>query len=309
MTKLNNYSIFVVLNKYYILLNKKEIIEKFKSIGFKEYEAKVFIVLMKGIPMSVPEIADDAKLLRNSIYDTLKAFAQKGFCNEIETSSTLKYQIINPEVIVGKLEKEYTESMRKNLATLKGTFGELESFYKTNPAVSDDKIDNVELVRGFNKHRVQKYIELINNAKFEILSMNRLRGIITDEINDFTKKFVKKGGVIRSIYKISLDFRVKKNDKIVNASNEDLIKVCEMFERFGEEVKLTAIEIPNMVIIDREKIFLNLAGNSVSSKDKQTDLIVNNKQYAGNMYDLFVNYWERSATVKEYQSTLKIHHK
>lgn len=289
-------------------MDKKNIIDKFKSLGFREYEAKVFIVLMKGIPMSVPEIAKEAKLLRNSIYDTLKIFAQKGFCNEIETSSTLRYQIINPEVIIGKLEKDYMDSMRKNLSILKSTFGELETFYKEKPAVSDDKIDNVELVRGFNKHRVLKYIELINNAKFEILSMNRLRGIITDEINDFTKKFVRKGGVIRSIYRISLDFRVKKNDKVVYASNEDLIKVCEMFERFGEEVKLTAIEIPNMVIIDREKIFLNLAGNSESSKDKQTDLIVNNKQYAENMCDLFHNYWERSATIKEYQRTLELYH-
>lgn len=289
-------------------MDKKNIIDKFKSLGFREYEAKVFIVLMKGIPMSVPEIAKEAKLLRNSIYDTLKIFAQKGFCNEIETSSTLRYQIINPEVIIGKLEKDYMDSMRQNLSILKSTFGELETFYKEKPAVSDDKIDNVELVRGFNKHRVLKYIELINNAKFEILSMNRLRGIITDEINDFTKKFVRKGGVIRSIYRISLDFRVKKNDKVVYASNEDLIKVCEMFERFGEEVKLTAIEIPNMVIIDREKIFLNLAGNSESSKDKQTDLIVNNKQYAENMCDLFHNYWERSATIKEYQRTLELYH-
>lgn len=287
-------------------MDKKAIVEKFKSIGFKEFEAKVFIVLMKGIPMSVPEIADEAKLLRNSIYDTLKTFAEKGFCNIIETNTTLKYQIINPEVIIGKLEKDYTESLRNKLSVLKNTFGELDSFYKDNPATSDDKADNVELIRGFNKHRVLKYMELIKSAKKEILSMNKLKGIVTDDINDFSLDFIKRGGAIRSIYKISLDFRVKKGDKTINASNEDLIHVCEMFERFGEEVKLTAIEIPNMVIIDREKIFLNLAGNKNSPNHKQTDLIVNDKLYAENMRDLFLNYWERSATIKEYQGSLDI---
>ncbi len=289
-------------------MDKKAIVEKFKSIGFKEFEAKVFIVLMKGIPMSVPEIADEAKLLRNSIYDTLKTFAEKGFCNIIETNTTLKYQIINPEVIIGKLEKDYTESLRNKLSVLKNTFGELDSFYKDNPATSDDKADNVELIRGFNKHRVLKYMELIKSAKREILSMNKLKGIVTDDINDFSLDFIKRGGTIRSLYKISLDFRVKKGDKTINASNEDLVNVCRMFEKNGEEVKLTAIEIPNMVIIDREKIFLNLTGAPETLKNKQTDLVINDRQYAENMHDLFNNYWERSATPEEFHNTIKQYH-
>jgi len=289
-------------------MDKNQIIEKFKSIGFKEFEAKVFVVLMKGIPMSVPEIADEAKLLRNSIYDTLKLFAEKGFCNIIETNTTLKYQIINPDVIIGKLEKDYTESLRSKLTVLKSTFGELDEFYKKNPASSEDNADNVELIRGFNKHRVLKYMELIKSAKREILSMNRLKGIVTDEINEFSVKFVKGGGVIRSLYRISLDFRVKKGDKTVKASNEDLINVCRSFEKNGEEVKLTAIEIPNMVVIDREKVFVNLTGDSNSPANKQTDLLINDRQYARNMCDLFNSYWERSATPEEFHNTIKQYH-
>ncbi|MBN8585989.1 MAG: hypothetical protein J0M37_12940 [Ignavibacteria bacterium] len=285
-------------------MDKKIIIDKFKSIGFKEFDAKVFIVLMKGIPMSVPEIADEAKLLRNSIYDTLKHFAEKGYCNIIETNTTLKYQIINPEVIIGKLEKDYNENLKNKISVLKDTFGELESFYKQNPAESDDKTDNVELIRGFNKHRVLKYMGLIKSAKKEILSMNRLKGIVTDDINDFSLNFIKGGGSIRSLYKISLDFRVKKGDKTVNASNDDLLNICRVFESYGEQVKLTSIEIPNMVIIDREKVFVNLAGDPGSQKNKQTDLVINDRQYAENMYDLFENYWERSAAPSEFQEII-----
>lgn len=285
-------------------MDKKTIVEKFKSIGFKEFEAKVFIVLMKGIPLSVPEIAEEAKLLRNSIYDTLKLFAEKGFCNIIETNTTLKYQIINPDVIIGKLEKDYSDNLKNKLTVLKDTFDELESFYSRNPAESDDKADNVELIRGFNKHRVLKYMDLIKSAKKEILSMNRLKGIVTDNINEFSVNFIKQGGSIRSIYKISLDFRVKKGDKTINASNDDLINICQMFESYGEQVKLTSIEIPNMVIIDREKVFLNLTGSSGSNRNKQTDLVINDRQYAENMYDLFENYWERSAAPEEFREII-----
>jgi len=90
-------------------MNQKELIEKLKSIGFKEYEAKIFLVLLKGIPMSATEIAKESGLIRNSIYDTLKSFAERGYCNEIETSTVLKYQIIDPQVIVDKVEREFNE--------------------------------------------------------------------------------------------------------------------------------------------------------------------------------------------------------
>ncbi len=286
-------------------MNHKEIIENLKSAGFKEYEAKIIIVLMKGIPMSASEIAKEAKLIRNSIYDTLKSFAGRGYCNEIETNTTLKYQLINPGIIIGKVEKENEEANKTRMNTLKNTFGSLQEYYKKNSPISDDSVDNVELIRGFNKLRVAKYMELINSAKFEVLSMNRLKGLITEEINEFTRNFTQNKGVIKTLYKISLDFKVMKDGKAVNASDTDLIKVCEMFESYGEEVKLTAIEIPNMVIIDREKVFMNIAGDKTQVKNKQTDLIINDKLITENMRDLFMNYWELSATLKEYQDTLK----
>jgi hypothetical protein len=166
-----------------------------------------------------------------------------------------------------------------------------------------ERNDNVELIRGFNKLRLAKYMELINGAKSEILGMNRIKGLITEEINSFTKNFTRKGGVIKSLYKISLDFKVQKGNKAVNATNEDLVNVCEMFESFGEEVRLTAIDIPNMVIIDREKVYLNITGEKAVAQNKQTDLIINDKLYTENMRDLFENYWEKSATINEYKNT------
>ncbi len=283
---------------------KKDIIERLKSIGFKEYEAKIFVVLMKGIPMSVSEIAKEANLIRNSIYDTLKSFAERGYCNEIETNTILKYQLISPEIITGKVEKEINESNKKRVITFKDTVEELNNFYKKNTQKSEYRIDNVELIRGFNKHRLTKYMELINTAKFEILGMNRIKGLITTEINEFSKNFIKKGGVIKSLIKISLDFKVIRGGNAVNASNDDLVNLCEMFEKYGEEIKLTSIDIPNMVILDREKIFLNITGDKALAQNKQTDLIINDKQYTENMRDLFMNYWEKSATIAEYKENI-----
>ena len=62
---------------------KEDIIEKLKELGFKEYESKVFSVLLKGSLMRASEIAKEAKIVRNSIYDILKSFVEKGGMNKI----------------------------------------------------------------------------------------------------------------------------------------------------------------------------------------------------------------------------------
>jgi sugar-specific transcriptional regulator TrmB len=283
-------------------LNQKELIEKFKSIGFKEYEAKIFLVLFKGIPMSASEIAKECNLIRNSIYDTLKSFAERGYCNEIETSSVLKYQIIDPQVIVDKIEREFNESNKSRITTLKDTFTEIQTHYSKNAGSNLIKEDSVELIRGFNKHRVAKYTELVKNAKKEILGMNRIKGIVTEELSGFGKQFVKNGGAIKYIYKISLDFKIMKNDKAVNAEKDDLIRICELFEKNGEQVRLTEQNIPNVGIFDGQKVFINVTSNLPNAKNKQSDLIIKNADFVNNMRDLFEYYWQNSMTVEEFKN-------
>jgi len=63
--------------------------------------------------MSASEIAKECKLIRNSIYDTLKSFVEKSYCNEIETNTVLQYQLIDPDVIFDKIEKEYSDSFKQ----------------------------------------------------------------------------------------------------------------------------------------------------------------------------------------------------
>lgn len=280
---------------------QKDLIEKFKSLGFKEYEAKVFLVLLKGIPMSATEIANETKIIRNSLYDILKSFAERGYCNQIETSSILQYQIIDPQVILDKIEKEFNESNRLRISTLKDTFKTVKEQYDSTLHKGPGIEDSVELIRGFNKHRVAKYIDLAKNAKTEILGMNRLRGIVTEELSELGRKFVEDGGVVKYIYKASLDFKILKNGKAVNAQKEDLIRLCEMFERNGEQVRLTEHNIPNVGIFDGKIVLINITSNIANPKNKQSDLIIKNTDFVDNMRDMFNYYWDKGLTIEEFK--------
>jgi sugar-specific transcriptional regulator TrmB len=278
-----------------------ELIDRLKSLGFKEYEAKVFLVLLKGSSMSASEIAKEAKIIRNSIYDVLKSFVEKGYCNEIETNSILKYELINPEVILDKIEGSINSKRNKDITSLKDTFTQLIPLYKTNVKDKDSNI-NIELIRGYNQHREAKFIELMNKAKKEIHYMIKLEHYISDEVDENAKKFFKRGGIIRSVYEAGNDIKIKRGNKWQQGTLKDLIKIVEKYESIGELLRLSKLPVPNMTIFDREIVFFNINDKTVP-RHNEADIIIRNKEFAQNMILVFESYWEKSLTIKEFNKT------
>ena len=279
--------------------NFEELINKLKDIGFNEYKAKVFAVLSTGRIMSASEIVSEAKIVRGSIYDILKSFVKLGYCNEIETDRILQYQIIDPDIILDKIIKEHTLEHNKTLTKLKDTFTNLKEHYSVNNN-DQSKIINIELIRGFNKHRVSKYQELLLTAKKEICGMYRFKGLVSDEADEFTKKFIKRGGNIRTIYRTGLDFKISLNGVITEANEENLLAICRKYQEIGEDLRLCDFDIPNMTIIDGESVFINTDDKLIPNQT-QADLIMRRTTFAKYMMDLFEYYWKNSLTLKEYK--------
>lgn len=278
-------------------LANERIIEQLKEIGFSEYKAKVLLVLASGKIMSASEIVNEAKIIRGSIYDILKSFVKLGYCNEIETDRILQYQIIDPDIILDKIIKEYTKEHNNALIKVNSTFTDIKSKF-AKESKQESKLLNIELIRGFNKHRVAKYKELLLTAKKEICGMYTFKGLVSDEADEFSRKFIKRGGVIRSIYRTGLDFKVSINGNIEEANNENLAEVCKKYESIGEQLRLCDFDIPNMTIIDRQSVFIN-TDDLEHPNQSQADLIMRRSNFAKYMVDLFEFYWERSNTLKE----------
>jgi len=283
-------------------LQSKELIYKLQQIGFKEYESKIFLVLLKGSALSASEIAEKANIRRTAVYEILKSFAARGFCNEIETNTILRYEMIDPRVIADKIEKEIEENNQSKLSNLKETFKEFDALHKSEES-SDNKNINIELIRGFNRHRQEKFIELFNSASQEILFMIRLEGYVSEELESDAKDFLKKGGVIKSVYEASLNFKLVKDNSRQDATLEDLLRICGRFESSGEQVRISKSELPNMTIFDRKIVFINIQDKSVP-RHNNADIIVKNEAFAKRMIDLFNYYWQGSYRVNELNKLL-----
>ncbi len=278
-------------------MQSKDLIYKLQQIGFKEHESKIFLVLLKGSALSASEIAEKANIRRTSVYETLKSFAARGFCNEIETNTILKYEMIDPRVISDKIERELKQNNEGKIENLRTTFNEFDTLHKSEESVNNKNV-NIELIRGFNKHRQEKFIELFNNAKEEILFMIRLEGYVSDELDSGASDFFKKGGVIKSLYETSLNFKIIKDNSRVNATLDDLLRICRRFEKNGEQIRISKAVLPNMTIFDRKIVFINIQDKSVP-RHNNADIIIKNESFANRMIDLFNFYWSKANTIDD----------
>jgi sugar-specific transcriptional regulator TrmB len=282
----------------------ENLIHKLKKLGFKEYESKVFLAILKNTSLSASEIADKAKIRRTAVYEILKSIAEKGYCNAIETNSILKYEIINPNIIFDKIQEEIKHKKENELTNLKDTFSDLYPLYQSDTEKDETNI-NIELIRGFNKHRTAKFIELLKQAKNEILFMVRFEMFVSKELDADAKKFIDNEGVIKSIYEASLNFRIiDRNENISIATMEGFIDLCEYYEKNGEQLRISQLELPNITIFDREIVFINIDNKDIP-RHNRADIIIRNPDFAKRMMDLFNYYWSQGYTTKDFKKVHK----
>ncbi len=281
-----------------------DLIISLKSIGFTEYESKVFLAAMQGKLMSASEIAESARIRRTDVYKVLNSFVERGICNSIETNSITKYEVIEPDIVFDKFEKKLILESQKKSKVLKETLEKVKPLYRTKAENNNNGVVNVELIRGFNQHREVKFIELLKNARKEILFMVQPEYFTSEEVDEITLGFFNKGGTIKSIYQAGEEFKYKTKEGWINGGVNDLIRIVENFERLGENARITDETVPNITIFDRETVFININDKTVP-RHNEADVIFRTKDFANSMTTVFNSFWEKSISIKEYKKSLK----
>ena len=276
----------------------KEIIQNLEALGFTNYESRVFCVLFEGNLLTASEIAKKAEIARSSAYDILKSFTEKGICNEIQTSSVAKYEIIDPKVVQDKIEKEIHDTYVSKSTKLKDSFDKLTPIFKAKE-LEGEKVD-VELIKGFNKHRSAKFMQMWEASSKELLLMNKLEVMADTSIDEFTADFVKNGGTIKTIYEVSENFRINEGGKWVVVGAEKLIDILKETEGEGGEVKLTKKVYQNMAIFDRKIVYISLVDPTVSRYNR-SDIIVKDQNFAEAMALYFEQSWRDAEKPEDFR--------
>jgi hypothetical protein len=181
-------------------------------------------------------------------------------------------------------------------------FRELKPFYKSKQA--PEYKNDVELIRGYNRLRSQKFVELVQSSHKGILVMNRFKGMIDPEIDVESNKFYKRGGVVKSIYEKTTDFKVKINNKWENVTKQGLIKICEDYSKQGEQIRFLD-EVPQiMAVFDEKIVYISLFDESIPAAD-MSDVIIKNGRFASFITGLFNLYWDKADPLEEMKKQLE----
>jgi hypothetical protein len=207
--------------------------------------------------------------------------------------------MIDPEIILGKITSRIDYEKEKELKNIKDIFSELKPLYKSK-FEENQKVVNVELIRGFNKNREVKFIDIFKKAKKEILFMTQPEYLSTDQIDDIAVKFFKKGGIIKSVYEVNDNFKLKTKTGWKQGTIKDLIACVENFEKYGEQIRLCTSKVPNITIFDREIVFMNLNDKTLP-KHNEADIITRINNFAESMVTVFESFWDKSLNIKEYK--------
>src|SRR5260221_14594462 len=99
----------------------------------------------------------------------------------------------------------------------------------------------------------------MKSTEKELLLINKQGGYIQSDVDDVSKQLIKNGCVLKSIYEVSSNFKIRVQNKWVAASDEDLINIFNRFEKQGEQIRLYREVFQNFVIIHRKIVFVSLA--------------------------------------------------
>ncbi len=95
-----------------------ELTNALKDLGLTEYEAKVYITLVRLNSANASEIAHESDVPRPKIYETLSELEKKDLV-EIQYGKPRRYRPTTPEVAIEKLAQKYREAKNEAIKGLK----------------------------------------------------------------------------------------------------------------------------------------------------------------------------------------------
>jgi len=95
----------------------ESVVEKLQKVGLTEYEAKVYLSLLKDHLNSATKLSEKSGVPRTKIYQVLESLEHKGWIR-IYSGIPLLFKAVDPHEVFEKVKKDYGEFLESIQATL-----------------------------------------------------------------------------------------------------------------------------------------------------------------------------------------------
>jgi sugar-specific transcriptional regulator TrmB len=118
-----------------------DLLSELDAIGFTEYEAKVYLALLKEYPATGYQLSKQAGIPRSMVYEALGRLDVRGAVLKTEEAKATLYRPMPPDALLDRLSDEHERrigSLRKGLNLLYGAHdeGHLWTFSGEGPVLS-----------------------------------------------------------------------------------------------------------------------------------------------------------------------------
>ncbi|HET7686763.1 MAG TPA: helix-turn-helix domain-containing protein [Candidatus Limnocylindria bacterium] len=267
--------------------DQPRLIGQLTRLGLTTYEARAYVALVTRDSFTAAQVARQANLPRQRIYDVLSTLVDKGLAST-RPGSVVKYAAVSPEAALERLVDDH----RRELAEIERSATEMVAELAPTFRAGQEHTDPLE------------YIEVLRDPGAINERFTELQAQIRDEILVFTKPpyatppqenveglEVTRTHVARSVYELSaLD------DPAVAAGIRRFIAEGEE-ARFVEELPL------KLVIIDETIVMFGMedpvAGGVPRRSSDLTIMVVEHPALARTLKTAFLATWESGVTIDE----------
>ncbi len=175
------------------------------NFNFNEKEAKVYLAALKLGKSRASDIAKETKLNRITVYEILKRFRQKGLATSMAQKKVLTFQVIDPQNLIERMERQLalSKNLVPDLLLLKGgdknrpkiEYYEgvegIKSLYEDTLSCKEKVIHNVtnpeNLLRVIGEDFMEEYIKRRATKK--------IKARVLFPANDIGRKYFERGEI------------------------------------------------------------------------------------------------------------------
>ncbi|MGW3209595.1 TrmB family transcriptional regulator [Streptomyces sp. NPDC001135] len=249
------------------------------SLGLARYEARVYLTLIRRGSYTAAEVAREADVPRQRVYDVLDALVRRQLATT-HPGRVATYSAVTPELALARLMAVQRESVDRLERVSQGLAGILQPLWFQGREHTDP-LDYIEILRD-PKAISERFADIQRQARHELLTFCKPPFVAPAENTEgmeVVRRLHRAGGTVRAIY---LD------DALDDPETVDHVR---RFAAAGEEARF-APELPLKLVVADASLVLCDMPDPVAGAGSTTTLFIEHPALAGCLRLAFHTVWK-----------------
>lgn len=262
-------------------------VRRLTRLGLTSYEAKAYLALIRRDTFTAAQVARQAALPRQRIYDVLGSLVERGLATT-RPGSVVKYAATAPDVAMDRLVAAHRQELAELERDARSMVADFSPAFEAGRSHTDP-LEYIEVLR--DKRAVnERFAELQASVKREILVFTKPPYATLPQENVVGQKLARTH-TTRSIYELTA------------LQDPEFAAGVRAFLKEGEEARFVP-ELPLKLVIIDETIVMFGMQDPVAGSSDLTIVVVEHPSLAWTLKHAFDAYWATGLTYEQAEAAL-----